>query len=112
MLNNAEVPKFFVPYAEDEAQSERVWQATRAFMKDQGHNVHERRIYSIRYHHNGKECFDKVGGMDRYGYEEILVILETDSVYLCCTKNRGVIRGEPILIGKGYGTYTVEFQNK
>jgi hypothetical protein len=110
MIDSTISPTFFVPYAEDTAQSERVWQATKTFMEDQGHKVHERRIFSIRYHHNGKECFDKVGVTDRYGLEEILVLLETDSVYLCCTKNRGVIRGEPILIGKNHDTYVTEFR--
>jgi hypothetical protein len=110
MFDNTIPPTFFVPYAKDAAQAERVWQATKVFMGNQGHNVHERRIYSIRYYHNGKECFDKIGGMDRYGFEEILVLLETDSVYLCCTQNRGVIRGEPILIGKHHSTHVVEFR--
>lgn len=59
--------------------------------------------------HNGEDCFDKVGEKDRYGAETILVMLETDSVYLCCTANRGVRRGEPILTGKGEDTFVTNF---
>ena len=88
-------PIFFVPHAEDAAQAERVWEATVEFMRQLGHDVFPRRIYSIRYHQDGKDCFDCVGGKDRYGTEEILVLLETPSVFLCCTANRGVVRGEP-----------------
>ena len=97
---STQTPKFFVPYAKDEAQAEQVWDATKEFMEKQGNIVTDRRIYSIAYTYHGEECFDKVGDKDRYGMEEILVLLETDRVYLCCTQNRGVVRGEPILTGK------------
>jgi hypothetical protein len=43
--------------------------------------------------------------------ETILMMLETDSVYLCCTPNRGVLRGEPILTGKGYDTFVTDFES-
>jgi hypothetical protein len=102
--------KFFVPAAESPEQAESVWQATHAFMTSQGFNPTSRRIYSMQYRHNGKECFDKVGEMDRYGHEMILVMLETPSVYLCCTGNRGVVRGEPILTGKGPDTLVIDFE--
>jgi hypothetical protein len=103
--------KFFVPHADSPEQAERVWQATRDFLIDNGFQVSERRIYSMRYQHDGKDCFDKVGEMDRYGHEMILVLLETPSVYLCCTANRGVLRGHPILTGKGPDTFVTEFKN-
>lgn len=102
--------KFFVPAADSPEQAERVWQATRDFMIQQGFDTTGRRIYSMKYWHNGKECFDRVGEPDRYGHETILVMLETPSVYLCCTANRGVLRGDPILTGKGDGTYVTDFE--
>jgi|GEM_PF-442149 len=103
------MPRFFVPGARDREQAERVWQSTREFMRRQGFRTSDRRIYSIQYVHNGEDCFDKVGEKDRYGTETILVMLETDSVYLCCTANRGVRRGEPILTGKGDDTFVTDF---
>ena len=100
MKENTYPPKFFVPYAKDDEHAESVWQSVKKFIEQKGHIVSNRRIYSIHYSHNSKECFDKVGGLDRYGKEEILILLETNPVYLCCTRNRGVERGTPILIGK------------
>jgi hypothetical protein len=102
-------PEFFVPHAEDNAQSESVWDATVKFLRDEGFKVLPRRIYSLRYRHEGKPCFDVVGGMDRYNIEEIWVLLETDIVFLCCTKTRGVARGHPIFIGKGGDVEVTEF---
>ena len=104
------MPKFFVPTAQDGENAERIWQSTREFMHQQGFQTTDRRIYSMRYTHNGKDCFDKVGETDRYGIETILVMLETTSVYLCCTANRGVYRGEPILTGKGHDTFVMDFE--
>ena len=104
-------PKFFVPYAKDDVHAESVWQGGKAFNENKGHTVSNRRIYSIHYIHNSKACFDKVGGLDRYGKEEILVLLEAKLGYLCCTKNRGVLRGDPILIGKDIADVT-DFSDK
>jgi hypothetical protein len=48
-LNNKRLimPEFFVPAAEDREQSERVWQSTRDFMRQQGFQTTGRRIYSM-----------------------------------------------------------------
>jgi hypothetical protein len=95
--------KFFIPAADSLEQAESVWQSIRAFMLQQGYgygSISDRRIYSMEYTHDGKECYDVVGGKDRYGHEIIIAMLETPSVFLCCTPNRGVVRGEPILTGK------------
>ena len=92
-------PRFFVPGCEDESKkAEKLWQGTVSFMEEQSFGpIEPRRIYSIHYY----QCHDKIGGMDRYGMEKILVLLDAGAMYLCCTANRGVFRGEPILIGKG-----------
>ena len=110
-MSNLNAPSFFVPYAEDTAQAKRVWESTCEFMRKLGHKVLPKRIYSLRYVHNGNQRLDHVGGKDRYGMEEILVLLETDTVFLCCTANRGVLRGQPILIGKNFDTNLTEFSS-
>ncbi|MBZ5545570.1 MAG: hypothetical protein LAO07_18150 [Acidobacteriia bacterium] len=102
--------KFSVPNAQDRDEAERVWKSTRKFMEEQGHVTSGRRIRKIKYTHNGKGCADEIGGTDRYGRETVLVILEAESVYLCCTANRGVLRGEPILVGKRFDTFAEEFE--
>ena len=78
-------------------------------MSRQGFRTTDRRIYSMQYTHNGEDCLDKVAEKDRYGAETILVMLETDSVYLCCTAKRGIFRDEPILMGKGDDTFVTDF---
>lgn len=102
------IPTFLVPYAEDREQAERVWKATKEFIEQQGFKVKDRRIYAMSYVHDGKACYDKVGSMDRYGLEEILVLLDAGTILLCCTANRGVLRGFPILTGVD-GTHVIEF---
>lgn len=102
------IPTFFIPYSEDREEAESAWQSVKAFMERQGFRVKDRRIYAMAYSHNKKACYDRVGGRDRYGMEEILVLLDAYAVYLCCTPNRGVVRGEPILTGLE-GTHVVEF---
>src|SRR5215210_3354646 len=103
------MPKFFVPIAKDGKDAERIWQATREFMRRHGFQTTNRKIYSLSYTHNGKDFVDTVGEKDRYGVEIIQVILETSSGYLTCTVNRGVFGGEPILMAKGEETFETEF---
>jgi hypothetical protein len=44
--------------------------------------------------------------------EEVLVILQAeDGLYLVCTENRGVLRGEPILVGSGEVYQITEFDD-
>lgn len=102
--------KFFVPHAENDQQAEKVWGGVKKNMEDQGFEVSDRRIYSISYTHNGKHLVATVGEQDGYGDGEVLVLLESSSVYLCCTPQRGVVRGGPILIGKDTGTTVTDFE--
>jgi hypothetical protein len=92
--------KFFVPAVEDRAQAEGVWEATRAFAHDQlAWDVSDRRIFQINYQHNGRPYVAEVGLPDARTGETLLVILESNA-YLVCTENRGVVRGEPIIVGR------------
>jgi hypothetical protein len=108
--------EFFVPAAHDSDEAERVWQATKTFMEEQhGWNrVTDRRIFRLGYLHDGKHMEAEVGVVHPYGGlvtwdeptgptgEPVLVILESDPApFLVCTANRGVLRGEPILVGGG-----------
>ena len=84
-------PAFFVPHAKGPDEAEKVWQATVAFAEMQGSRIQKhRRIYAARYVHEGREVVDVVGDKDRYGGEEILVILRSESPgpLLICTPNR------------------------
>ena len=92
--------KFFVPLASDDDEAERVWNATRFFARDQlAWEVTDRRIFQINYQHEGKAYVAEVGELDPRTGETVLVILESNA-FLVCTANRGVARGEPILVGR------------
>jgi hypothetical protein len=110
------VPEFFVPRASgDERQAEEVWQAVFRFQQDQtGWLIEPRRIFRIDYTHDGQQMNAQVGERHPYGWapdwdrpqgddelERVEVILEAsdNGPYLVCTENRGVARGEPILVG-------------
>ena len=91
--------KFFVPYAENDAQS---WRVLDAACKFNSVPVPRRKIQSIEYVHDGMSLTAQVGErMDRlYGEKDhvVLVILGGDP-YLVCLANRGVLRGKPIPVG-------------
>ena len=95
-----ELKRFFVPGAKDQAEAESVWEATRAFAREQlTWEVSDRRIFQINYQHDGKPYVAEVGVSDPQTGERVLVILESDA-YLVCTANRGVAGGQPILVGR------------
>jgi len=104
--------KFFIPFAEDEAQTEEVYNATKEFATQQtGWGVVDRRIFSLSYKHDGKRYLAEVGQIDERVNEPIIAILESDnSAYLICATNRGVLRGGPIMITKGWVTSSIDFE--
>ncbi len=92
--------KFFIPLAEDDAQAERVISATSEFTK---HVIPSPRIYSIEYEHHDKRMKATVGENPDSYYQEIgpvICILGNDNLLAVCTRDRGVARGEPILVGR------------
>src|SRR5262245_40343668 len=99
------MPTFFVPFANETEQAERVWQDTKRFMEEQGHQVLDRRIYQLTYSHDGTRYHDAIGEVNRAIGERVLVILDAGNLFLVCTPNRGVIRGGPILVGKHWDTH-------
>ena len=92
--------KFFVPGASNEMEAERIWNATVAFAKHtSGWDIVDRKIFQISYVHEGKSYLDEVGKPNQRNKEVVCAILESNA-YLVCTGNRGVLSGEPILVGK------------
>ena len=55
--------KFFIPDVEDPNLAERIWQATRDALAEQGLQTTPRRIQAIGYMHDGKECHDEEKGL-------------------------------------------------
>ena len=93
--------QFFVPFAEDPEQSERVYRAIAAFV---GATISTRRIYKLLWNHHGKQMLAEVGHpLDPYfqtGEEQVLAIFDCLNLYQVCTASRGSVRGAPILAGK------------
>lgn len=104
--------KFFVPYANTDEQAEKVWSSVRTFLTQQGFSTTERRIRKVYFRHNGQDYEAEVGKLFSDLREEATIILEAAHhrlIYLC-TPNRGVVRGEPYLIGaRDSGAYLVDF---
>lgn len=103
--------KFFIPHAKDAAEAESVRRSVREFLSTQGLGTTERRIASITFRHNGKPYDAHVGKTFPDLREEVLVILEGINPRLCyiCTANRGVVRGEPYLVGNDDSTGIIDF---
>jgi len=102
--------KFFIPHAKDIKQAEEVLNGIRKFAQETtGWKPTKRRIFSIAYWFNGKDCYAEVGKKDPDTHEEIIAILEA-TTFLVCTINRGVARGMPILVGKEEVYNVVDFE--
>lgn len=93
--------KFFIPYADDDAQAERVIAATAEFV---GASVPQLRIQRLEYTHNSMPMVAEVGHPVHSYYRErnpiVIAILKRANCYLVCLAERGVARGEPILVGE------------
>lgn len=104
--------KFYVPHADGEKQAEKVWTGVRAFLTEQGLSTTQRRIRKVYFNRHGIDYEAEVGKMFSDLREEVIIILEAAHrklIYLC-TPNRGVVRGDPYLIGVHHTeTYVVDF---
>ena len=102
--------KFFIPHAKDNKQAEEVLQNVKKFAKETiGWNITNRRIFSLSYTHEGKKYHSEVGKPDDRVGEEVMAILESYT-YFVCTPNRGVLRGEPVLVGKEEADRIIDFE--
>ena len=84
--------EFFVPHATDAEQAERAYAAIKEFVAGQVGSLTDKRIYRIRFSHDGN-CFDlRVGDIHPQLGERVIAIFE-GYIYYVCTQNRGVVRG-------------------
>src|SRR5262245_13988529 len=101
--------EFFVPACDSAEEAEKVWEATRTFAQENlGWEVGEKRIFRITGVHDGRAIDCEVGKAEPYEGNTVIAILESNA-YLVCTANRGVLRGEPILVGRGEAGSIIEF---
>ncbi len=93
--------RFFLPHTSSPEQAEEVVRAVRLFLAEQGFPTRPRRFWKLAFRHNGEDYALEVGAMHPDLGEPVLLILEASSrpCYYVCTPNRGVLRGEPYLVG-------------
>jgi hypothetical protein len=88
--------KFFFP---NSTKPEDVYEGVKKFLKSQGFEIKDDRIYSISYTHNDREITDVVDKKNQLINENVLAIFNAKSMFLVCTISRGVAGGVPILVG-------------
>jgi hypothetical protein len=73
-----------------------------------------RKIFSLRYHHDGKSYYAEVGKEHALNGETVIAILyeEMRKLYHVCTPNRGVARGMSILVGSHEVEQVVDFDKE
>ena len=98
--------EFFLPCADDLKIAEENYNAIKKFAEQQTFfEVTEKRIFSLRYEHEGRRHYAEVGKVHGRIGELVIAILESKSlsgqtVFLICSPNRCVLRGEPMLVGE------------
>jgi hypothetical protein len=95
--------KFFIPAAKDEAQEQNVYEGIRKFLTQElGAAFTDRKVFSLRYRHDGKDYYAEVGKPHSLNGEPVIAILYEDlrKLYHVCTPNRGVLRDISILVGQ------------
>jgi hypothetical protein len=95
--------KFFIPAAKDKEQEQNVYQGIRKFLSEElGAVFTDRKVFSLRYRHDGKDYYAEVGKTHSLNGEPVIAILyeELRKLYHVCTTNRGVLRGGSILVGQ------------
>lgn len=104
--------EFFIPAAKDNETAEAVYEAAKKHAKKEvGWDIIDRRIYSITHQHSGRNHVATVGKVYERSGEMVIAILESTGTFLICTKNRGIARGMPILIGENKIVEVTEFEH-
>lgn len=97
----ANMPNFFLPpLDEGDEHAESNYEAIRRFnvLTSGGWEIGSERIFRIEWTHDGRDYATEVGQAEPYEHAPCIAILRSNA-YLVCTPDRGVIRGEAILVG-------------
>jgi hypothetical protein len=102
--------KFFLPYTENEKEAESNLKSIEAFVHG---TIPEPRIYRLIYRHNGKEMVAQVSDpADSYykeGNQTVIAIIQAGAGYAVCLPSRGVINGDPIMVGLNFVSHIENF---
>lgn len=96
---------FFVPTVDGKErmppdEAEDAWQACRKGDEDDVPDTHTRRVYRLRYNHNGKTYEAVVGKPDALDNQTVMAILAYAEVYKVCLAVRGFLKvGDTPMVG-------------
>jgi hypothetical protein len=103
------VTEFFVPATRTPEHAEAVWEGTRRLAQESlGREIGDRRIFRLRYVHEGNTVTAEIGQEEPTSGGVVLMIFESNP-YLVCTPHRGVFSGTPIPIERQSVVEIVEF---
>lgn len=110
-LNSPYTPRtFFLPGSTEPEVAEAIYLGTSKNLH--GETVPERRIQRIDYVHDGRRYRAEVGQQDQRGQGTVMAIFGPSSprnLYYVTTLERGVLRGEPIMVGSDEVRQVFEF---
>jgi len=103
--------KFFVPYAADDEHSEAIWSDARSDLFDIGLPTTRRRIWALSLDGRRTGWLLHVGREIADGEGPAMIIFEASNLdaYYVCTPWRGILGGEPHVIGLGEHGRAVDF---
>ena len=103
---------FFVPASRSPEHAEAVWSGTRRLTQDNlDIEIDDRRIFRLRYRHEGETVTAEVGQEEPTSSGLVLMIFDSNP-YLVCTPHRGVFTGTPIRVARESVLESVEFDDK
>jgi len=93
--------KFFVPYAADDEHAEAIWSEARSDLFDIGLPTTRRRIWALSLDGQRSNSLLHVGREIPEGEGPAMIIFEASGLdlYYVCTPWRGILGGEPHVLG-------------
>ena len=107
--------KFFIPFAEDEAEAEAIYADIRRFVIKMTHaNLSEKRFGGLLIHEDyaNAERQEIRVGMECFHNNELVIAILWDhkrQIYMVCTPSRGISQDRPIMFKKKMVLETYEF---
>ncbi|HET9641106.1 MAG TPA: hypothetical protein VFP12_18095 [Allosphingosinicella sp.] len=104
--------RFFVPYAADDEHAEAIWSEARSDLFDIGLPTTRRRIWALSLDGGGSGSLLHVGREIPEGEGPAMLIFEASNleVYYVCTPWRGVLGGEPHVLGLRAEGRAIDFE--
>ncbi len=106
--------KFFIPFTTDEQQEQQTYAAIKKFLENvMQASFSERKIFSLRYQHDGKDYYAEVGRIHAVNGETVIAILYEPmrALYHICSPTRGVVRGHSIIVSEQSVSAVVDFDD-